>query len=169
MARAEAVRFSIWDDEVDSERSRTALNGAISLPNSASNRATSFVASSTRAFSSGGSGTSRVEIAGTMAASYGPRWRRAAVREMGTETLGSQGNVSYSTAGQALRAASELLMEYLVIIRYRLTDNNVPACYHTSTGFQMEESAASIGVEKLEEILVLDETLSQPHAVFLAE
>ncbi len=49
-------------------------------------------------------------------------------------------------------------MEYLVIIRYRLTDNNVPACYHTSTGFQMEESAASIGVEELEEILVLDET-----------
>ena len=33
----------------------------------------------------------------------------------------------------------------------------------------MEESAASIGVEELEEILVLDETLSQPHAVFLAE
>jgi hypothetical protein len=33
----------------------------------------------------------------------------------------------------------------------------------------MEESAASIGVEEVEEILVLDETLSQPQAVFLAE
>jgi len=33
----------------------------------------------------------------------------------------------------------------------------------------MEESAASIGVEELEEMFVLDETLSQPHAVILAE
>src|ERR1035438_10757086 len=105
MAWAEAVRFSIWDDEVDSERSRTALNGAISLPNSASNLAISFVASSTRAFSSGGSGTSRVEIAGTMAASYGQRWRRAAVREMGTETLGSQGNVSDRKSGRQAKRA----------------------------------------------------------------
>ncbi len=47
--RAEADRFSIWDEATDSERSRIVANGAISLPISASNRAISFEASSAAA------------------------------------------------------------------------------------------------------------------------
>ena len=47
--RAEADRFSICDEATDSERSRMAANGAISLPISASNRAISLEASSAAA------------------------------------------------------------------------------------------------------------------------
>jgi hypothetical protein len=68
MARADAVRFSILDDAADSERKRTAANGAISWPSSASKRATSAAASSTTAAVSDESGTERPAIFGGSAA-----------------------------------------------------------------------------------------------------
>ena len=45
MARADAVRFSIFELAADSVRNRTDENGAISLPSSASNRVASRLAS----------------------------------------------------------------------------------------------------------------------------
>ena len=69
IAWADAVRSSTLDDAADSDRSRTAANGAISCPSSASKRATSAPASSTRAATSAGSSTTRSAIGGRTAAS----------------------------------------------------------------------------------------------------
>jgi hypothetical protein len=54
IARAEVVRFSIFDDAADSERSRIAAKGAISAPASASKRAISVLASSAAARTAAG-------------------------------------------------------------------------------------------------------------------
>lgn len=80
IALAPDVRFSINEDEADSERSNTAANGATSAPNSASNRATSADASSLAARTAEGKVSDRSAMrgttAGTTAARYAPEWRR---------------------------------------------------------------------------------------------
>ncbi|WP_375492630.1 hypothetical protein [uncultured Jatrophihabitans sp.] len=55
MAFAPDVRFSIIDDDADSDRSSTEANGATSAPNSASKRAISTEASSASVTTSVGS------------------------------------------------------------------------------------------------------------------
>src|SRR6478672_6449976 len=94
------VRFSILDDDADSERSNTDANGATSAPNSASNRAISTAASSARVETSAGSARVWSAISGTTAARYGPecRWRiRADIRS--GEIFGCQVRCSVPIAG----------------------------------------------------------------------
>ena len=63
MARAEAVRFSIWELAADSERINTAANGAMSSPSSASNRVISRLAASASAWTAGGRSSVRAAMA----------------------------------------------------------------------------------------------------------
>lgn len=68
IARAEAVRFSMFELAADSERSRTDAKGAISSPSSASKRVISLLASSASARTAAGSETvSSAMEAGTAA------------------------------------------------------------------------------------------------------
>ena len=73
---APEVGFSILNDDADSERSRTAANGATSAPNSASNLAISTAASSARVATAADSRRVRRAISGTTAGRYGPECNR---------------------------------------------------------------------------------------------
>lgn len=94
------VRFSIFEDDADSERSNTEANGATSAPNSASNRAISTDASSASVATSAGSASAWSAISGTRAARYGPvcRWRTRADTRSG-EIFDCQARSSVPTAG----------------------------------------------------------------------
>jgi hypothetical protein len=68
MARADAVKFSIWELAADSDLRSTAAKGAISPPIEESKRAISVEASSARAVTSDGNHGVRSATCGGMAA-----------------------------------------------------------------------------------------------------
>ena len=86
IALAEAVRFSIFDDAADSDRSRRAAYGAMSAPSSASKRAIPAEASSASASVSVLSGMSRRAMSGGTAAWYGPLSAARLLRGIGTSS-----------------------------------------------------------------------------------
>ena len=72
IAFAPDVRFSIRDEDADSDRSSTEADGATSEPSSPSNRAISAEASSASAATGADRFRSASAIAGTTADRYGP-------------------------------------------------------------------------------------------------
>jgi hypothetical protein len=99
IALADAVRFSIFDEAADSDRSRSGAYGAMSAPSSASSRAISAEASSARARASVPSRMSRRAISGGTAAWYGPECAARRLRGIWRSSGSVHGTGSYARAG----------------------------------------------------------------------